>query len=252
MARDSEIRIGLVLPDVLGTYGDNGNAVVLRRRLEWRGIDARIVPLGLDDAVPDSLDVYLIGGGEDSAQSLGSQYLARQAGLRRACDRGAPVLAVCAGLQVLGHWFTGSDGSQRPGLGLLDLVTAPAEHRAVGEMVTEPLGDLLTQQLTGFENHQGHTTLGGGARPLAKVVRGIGNDEQADGAVAGHVIATYLHGPVLARNPELADLLLAWAVGAPLQPLDVPAVDLLRKHRLAGHEHRSGTRHGPRIPGLTH
>lgn len=241
MPGESDVRIGLVLPDVMGTYGDNGNALVLCRRLQWRGLGATVVPITVDNTVPASLDLYLLGGGEDNAQTLGAQYLARQAGLRQACDRGAPLLAICAGLQVLGHWFAGSDGSTRPGLGLLDLTTTAAPRRAVGEIVTQPATGLLSELLTGFENHQGHSALGAGVQPLGNVVHGIGNDTHTDGAIAGHIIATYMHGPVLARNPELADLLLSWAVGAPLEPLDLPAVQMLRQDRLAASAHQPGS-----------
>jgi hypothetical protein len=247
------LRIGLVLPDVLGTYGDNGNALVLRRRLEWRGIRATVVPVAVDAVVPDSLDLYLLGGGEDDAQLTAAAYLLRQRGLRRACARGAPTLAVCAGLQLFGRRFTTHDGTTRAGLDLLDLVTIPAPRRAVGEVVAQPAAGLLGEALTGFENHLGTTALGPSSRPLANLERGTGNDGRTEGAIAGHVIATYLHGPVLARNPELADLLLSWAVGGPLSPLDLPAVQLLRRDRLGsngpGGVRKGGTSGSAASPG---
>jgi CobQ-like glutamine amidotransferase family enzyme len=241
MPAESAVRIGLVLPDVLGTYGDNGNAQVLHRRLVWRGTPAEVVRVTIECAVPSTLDLYVLGGGEDTAQSLAADWLCGQAGLRHAIDRGAPMLAVCAGLQVLGHEFVIEDRGARPGLGLLDVVTTPAARRAVGEITTRPATDLLTEPLTGFENHQGHTTLGAAARPLGTVIHGVGNGDGTDGIVQGHVIGTYLHGPVLARNPELADLLLRWVVGEPLAAIDLAAVRQLRHERLrAGH----GTRRG--------
>jgi CobQ-like glutamine amidotransferase family enzyme len=218
----------------MGTYGDGGNAVVLRERLRLRGIDAEIVDITLDDPVPDSLDLYTLGGAEDYAQRLATRHLIRYPGLQRAAERGAPVLAICAAIQVLGHWYETSAGERVDGVGLLDVTTSPQEKRTIGEVVSQPVVAGLMQRLTGFENHRGGTVLGSSAQPLAKVVKGAGNrdGDGIDGAVQGSVVATYLHGPCLARNPELADHLLSRAVGE-LAPLELPEVDLLRRERLA-------------------
>jgi CobQ-like glutamine amidotransferase family enzyme len=228
------VRIGLVLPDVMGTYGDGGNAVVLRQRLRLRGIDAEIVEITLAEPVPDSLDLYTLGGAEDYAQRLATRHLLRYPGLQRAAERGAPVLAICAAIQVLGHWYETSAGERVDGVGLLDVTTSPQPERTIGEVVSTPLVDGLSEPLTGFENHRGGTVLGPDARALAAVVKGAGNrlGDGIDGAVQGSVFATYLHGPCLARNPELADLLLSRVVGA-LPPLELPEVDQLRRERLA-------------------
>jgi lipid II isoglutaminyl synthase (glutamine-hydrolysing) len=231
---ESTIRIGLVLPDVMGTYGDGGNAVVLRQRLRLRGIDAEIVEITLADPVPDSLDLYTLGGAEDYAQRLATKHLIQHPGLQRAAERGAPVLAICAAIQVLGHWYETSSGERVDGVGMLDVTTSPQPKRAIGEVVSQPLLPGLTQRLTGFENHRGGTVLGSSAQPLASVVSGAGNraGDGFDGAVQGSVVATYLHGPCLARNPELADLLLSRVVGD-LAPLELDEVDALRRERLA-------------------
>jgi CobQ-like glutamine amidotransferase family enzyme len=231
MPTESAVRIGLTLPDVLGVYGDNGNACVLQRRLVWRGMPAEAVPITVDSSVPAALDVYLLGGGEDAPQGVAAEWLGGQAGLRHAVDRGAPVLAVCAGLQVLGREFGGNNGASR-GLGMLDVVTVAAAGRAVGEIITQPSARLLTEPLTGFENRQGRTTLGAEVSPLGAVLRGVGNGDGTDGVVQGHIVGTYLHGPVLARNPELADLLLGWAIGEPLPAIDLTEVGQLRRERL--------------------
>ena len=238
MSDESAVRIAVVLPDLLGTYGDAGNARVLSRRLEWRGLRSTVVPVTYGSSVPACCDVYLIGGGEDAAQQLAVRHLRRHAGLQHGVDRGSAVLAVCAGLQILGKGFPGSDGGRCAGLGLLDASTFRRPRRAVGEVVAEPGGLGLRQPLTGFENHLGATVLGGDTVPLATVTHGVGNGTQdrAEGAVCGRIVATYLHGPVLARNPELADLLLGWATGAVLAPLTVDAVSRLRSQRL----HHSG------------
>jgi lipid II isoglutaminyl synthase (glutamine-hydrolysing) len=231
---DSTVRIGLVLPDVMGTYGDSGNAVVLRQRLLLRGIDAEIVEITLADPVPSSMDLYTLGGAEDYAQRLATKHLIRYPGLQEAVSRGAPVLAICAAIQVLGHWYETSSGERVDGVGLLDVTTSPQDKRTIGEVVSEPLLDGLTERLTGFENHRGGTVLGPQARPLANVISGAGNraGDGIDGAVQGSVVATYLHGPCLARNPQLADLLLSQVVGE-LAPLAIDEVTQLRRERLA-------------------
>jgi CobQ-like glutamine amidotransferase family enzyme len=231
---ESAVRIGLVLPDVMGTYGDGGNSVVLRQRLRLRGIDAEVVEITLSDPVPSELDLYTLGGAEDFAQRLATKHLARYPGLQQAASRGAPVLAICAAIQVLGHWYETSAGERVDGVGLLDVTTSPQDKRTIGEVVSQPMLPGLTQRLTGFENHRGGTVLGPDAQPLAKVISGAGNraGDGIDGAVQGSVIATYLHGPCLARNPELADYLLSRVVGD-LAPLDIDEVALLRKERLA-------------------
>ena len=230
---DSTVRIGLVLPDVMGTYGDGGNALVLRQRLRLRGIAAEVVEITLADPVPESLDLYTLGGAEDYAQRLATRHLLRYPGLQRAADRGAPVLAICAAVQVLGHWYETSSGERVDGVRMLDATTSPQHARTIGELVSKPLPTALTQPLTGFENHRGGTVLGPAASPLGAVVKGAGNraGDGFDGAVQGSVVATYMHGPCLARNPELADLLLSKVAGE-LSPLELPEVDRLRRERL--------------------
>ncbi|MEZ0341617.1 type 1 glutamine amidotransferase [Mycobacterium sp. pV006] len=232
--RESTVRIGLVLPDVMGTYGDSGNALVLRQRLRLRGIDAEIVEITLDDPVPAELDLYALGGAEDYAQRLATRHLSRYPGLQQAVSRNAPVLAICAAIQVLGHWYETSAGERVDGVGVLDVTTSPQPERTIGEVAATPLIDGLTDTLTGFENHRGGTILGADARPLGRVTKGAGNraGDGFDGAVQGSVVATYMHGCCLARNPELADHLLTKVVG-PLSPLDLPEVRQLRKERLA-------------------
>ncbi|WP_216395892.1 type 1 glutamine amidotransferase [Arcanobacterium phocae] len=263
------LRIGVLLPEVLGTYGDSGNAEILAFRAQARGIDAQIVHVGIDEAIPDSLDIYTLGGGEDIAQTIASRKLAADSGLARAVAAGRPVLAICAALQVLGTYYTDADGKKTAGAGLLDVVTLPQGLRAIGELRSEPGPGLaargVTDTLYGFENHGGGTALGPDASPFGLVTFGTGNgvpgvapartnDSRTpdpklvlagtpdgyvtevdgrwiDGAVQGSVFATYMHGPVLARNPQLADMLIAMATGDSLAPLDVPGVADLRAER---------------------
>jgi len=229
------VSIAVLYPELLGTYGDGGNATVLARRLEWRGFPVELVEVSAGEPTPRSCHVYLLGGGEDGPQSLAARELLAGRALHGAVDGGAAVLAVCAGFQLLGTTFVGPDGSVLEGLGLLDVSTVRGEGaRRVGEIVVDPDPDLGLPELTGYENHACVTALGPGARPLGKVSVGHGNGsgDGSEGAVAGRIVGTYLHGPVLARNPALADHVLASVVG-PLAPLDDPDVDALRDERLA-------------------
>lgn len=227
------VRIALVLPDLLGTYGDRGNVLVLEQRLAWRGIDSETVTiLSSSGPVPESCDLYLLGGGEDVAQQAAVAFLSRGRGLQRAVAAGSVVLGICGGLQVLGNAFTTGDGLRNHGMGLVDIETEPGTARAIGE-ITTTCGLDGVGMLTGFENHLGRTVLSTSATPLGEVVRGIGNGHDGlEGAVSGHVVCTYLHGPLLARNPALADVLLEWAVGQRLMPLpELPELTALRSER---------------------
>ena len=231
------LRIALIYPSLLGTYGDGGNASVLAQRLRWRGIAAETIDVGLDDAVPEQADVYVLGGGEDVAQTLAVSKLANGA-LGRAADNGRPVFAVCAGFQILGETFLDGRGDVHAGLGLIDCRTDRLPgSRGVGELLSQPLID-VAGPLTGYENHGGRTVLGPSARPLARVDAGVGNGDGFDGAVQGNVVATYLHGPALARNPALADFLLQRVVGA-LAPIDDSEENELRRERLAAVRRRT-------------
>ncbi len=251
-----KLTIGLVLPDVLGTYGDDGNALVLQERARLRGFDAHIERFLLNDDIPATCDIYTLGGGEDAAQLIAAARLSASPGLQAATADGRPVFAVCAGLQVLGHTFR-AHGEEVEGVGLLDITTSPLDTRATGELLSEPtqagITAELTEPLTGFENHMGATVLGPEAEALGVVTRGVGNGAgdgasagaagtaattgaKVDGVVQGSVIATYMHGPALARNPQLADLLIARALDVPLAelaPLDLEDVAQLRRERLA-------------------
>lgn len=233
--------ICVLYPDLLGTYGDGGNAVVLARRLSWRGLPVEVVDVQLGDPVPERADIYLLGGGEDQPQTSVVEQL-RGGALRRAVANGAVVLAVCAGMQILGNEFAVAGGAMRPGLELLDVRTVRGEgERRVGELVVQPDQEFGSVPFTGYENHGGVTLLGPSARRLGAVTFGHGNDDGlgSEGAVTGRVMGTYLHGPALARNPELADLLLSWATGEELGPLNDHDAAELRADRLASVDLRS-------------
>ena len=237
------LRIVVVYPDLLGTYGDGGNGLILARRAEWRGVEVELTQALSDAPLPEA-DIYCLGGGEDGPQVRAARSLTDDGTLARRAADGAVVLAVCAGYQIIGQSFPGADGKPHEGVGLLDLATVKGGGtRAVGEVVAEVSEEVNAEPrraslppLTGFENHGGCTTLAAGATPLAQVIRGIGNGDGSatEGAIDGRVLGTYLHGPVLARNPALADLLLAWALRVDeLAPLDDRAHEALRQERLA-------------------
>jgi CobQ-like glutamine amidotransferase family enzyme len=232
---DSHLRIVWVYPDLLSTYGDRGNLLILARRAQARGIDVETIPIAYDEPIPRSGDIYLVGGGEDRPQTLAAQRMRADGGLRAAVSAGAAVLAVCAGIQLIGEYFH-IDGNRIAGAELLDLRSDRGDSRAVGELVGEVDPRLGLPLLTGFENHGGRCHLGPAANPLAKVLVGTGNDGETEGAWAGRVIGTYLHGPALSRNPALADLVLAWALDVPLTalpPIDDSWPEKLRAERLA-------------------
>jgi lipid II isoglutaminyl synthase (glutamine-hydrolysing) len=231
----SAVRLVWVYPDLLSTYGDRGNLLVLARRTRLRGIPVEIAEVNSDQRVPVDGDIYLLGGGEDLPQILAARRLRAGGGLATAVGRGAVVLAVCAGYQIVGTEFGGAEGEPVPGLGLLDIRSGRGERRGVGEITADVDPALGVQQLTGFENHQGRTWRGPEVKPLATVVTGVGNGDGTEGAYLGRVVGTYLHGPALVRNPGLADLLLRWVVGTlpPIDPRHEELVQDLRRERLA-------------------
>jgi lipid II isoglutaminyl synthase (glutamine-hydrolysing) len=231
----SALRLIWIYPDLLSTYGDRGNLIMLTRRAALRGLNVEPVAINSDQPVPTQGDVYLLGGGEDLPQVLAARRLNADGGLAGAAARGAVIFAVCAGYQLVGEVFGGAQGEPVDGLSLLDVRSGRGDQRGVGEVIADVDQALGVDRLTGFENHQGVTSVGAGARPLAKVVVGVGNGNGTEGAYAGRVLGTYLHGPALVRNPSLADLLLTWAAG-PLPPLaesDEVWTTRLRTERLA-------------------
>jgi lipid II isoglutaminyl synthase (glutamine-hydrolysing) len=234
-SRPSAVRLVWIYPDLLSTYGDRGNLIMLARRAQLRGLAVEPVQVNSDQPVPTLGDIYLLGGGEDLPQVLAAQRLKAGGWLTSAAANGAVIFAVCAGYQLIGNVFGGAQGEPVEGLGIMDISSSRGDKRGVGEILADVDPTLGVEQLTGFENHQGVTRLGPGARPLARVILGVGNGDGTEGAHAGRVLGTYLHGPALVRNPGLADLLLSWAAG-PLPPLperDDAWARRLRAERLA-------------------
>jgi hypothetical protein len=217
--------------ELLGTYGDRGNSDVLQYRASLRRIKARVTDISYLDAVPRTGDIYLLGGAEDAAQLLSLQALRKGSILAKAASKGAVVLAICAGFQLLGTKYQTRD-EEFAGLGLLDVETTPGDKRLVGDIAVK--STLFAEPLTGFENHSSVTTLGADVQPFATVISGNGNGvANLDGAMDKNVFGTYLHGPVLARNPEFADLLLERALGEALNPVNDELADEYAKWRRA-------------------
>lgn len=233
------IVIGHLYGDSLNLYGDRGNIICLIQRARWRGIEVEVREIGIGDPLPaEDLDLVFIGGGSDLGQKLIADDLReiKGAALRAAIEDDLPTLAVCGGYQLLAHEYRPAAGPSLPGLGIFDARTmhpGTAAPRCIGNIVVE--WDQGT--LVGFENHGGRTYLGSGARPLGRVLTGHGNNAEDgyEGAVYRNAIGTYLHGPVLPKNPSLADHLLRLA----LERRAGPAIDLAP---LADHtEHRAHT-----------
>jgi CobQ-like glutamine amidotransferase family enzyme len=225
------LRVLALYPDLMNIYADRGNLLLLRRRMEWRGIGFELAGAGLGDAVdPDAHDLFYLGGGQDRDQALCASDLAtvKRDAMHAAAARGAVVFGVCGGHQLLGHGY--ELGAERlPGLGLVDLETVREDGpRLIGNVAIEVELDNAPRTLAGFENHGGRTRLGPDAAALGRVLKGHGNDgrsgaEGVRGGAHGTVIGTYLHGPLLPKNAWFADWLAATALGiAPdsLGPLD--------------------------------
>jgi len=217
--------------DLLGTYGDQGNAEILVHRARARNLKVDLVEVTPGMAVPRSGDIYLLGGGEDGPQSAALEMLKVDGGLNYAAAGGATVLAICAGFQIIGETLPDSAGKTTSGLGLVDAHTVyDSSPRSVGELVIQPSRGGLPV-LTGFENHQGLTRLGEAMPPLGLVRSGLGNGfNNQEGVWHGNVFGSYMHGPVLARNPELADAVLQCAIG-PMKAFDDPLAQAFAKER---------------------
>ena len=235
----SGIRVAHLYPEHLNIYADRGNIAALERRCAWREIGFAVTGVGIGDGLPDA-DLYYVGGGQDRDQALIAGDLVRHAGpLAEMVAGGAGVLAVCGGYQLLGHSYRGHQGAELPGLGLVDLVTRAGTTRMIGNIVLDcDLEGTGARRVVGFENHAGRTYLGEGVQPLGHVVHGHGNngEDGGEGVRSGSVIGTYVHGPLLPKNPWLTDWLITQALrrggwGGELEPLEDELE--LEAHRVA-------------------
>jgi lipid II isoglutaminyl synthase (glutamine-hydrolysing) len=212
-----KVIVGHLYPDYLNIYADRGNMAVLARRAAWRGIGFELRTIGLGDPLrPGEHDLLYVGGGQDREQALVASDLAgRSPELEEAVEGGAAVLAVCGGYQLLGRFYRGRDGEEMPGIGLFPHETLAGDRRMIGDVLLEcELRPGERRTLAGFENHAGRTYLDEGAEPLGHVVSGFGNDGESgyEGCRVGLALGTYLHGPLLPRNPWLADWLISAAL----------------------------------------
>lgn len=224
-----ELNICHLYPDVLNLYGDRGNVTCLQKRLQWRGIACSVEGISIGQKLDASkYDLFFIGGGQDFEQEVLLNDLKGQktAQIKSAIEDEKVFLAICGGYQILGNYYKTWDGQQCDFTGALDLYTLGEKERMIGNYMYE-CDDIPGLAVVGFENHSGKTYLGSGVRPIGKVLSGNGNNGQdgLEGARYKNVFATYSHGCLLPKNPQIADLLIRWALerkypGAELPPLE--------------------------------
>lgn len=212
MTNEKTIRLLQLYPRDMNIYGDWGNTLVLKRRLEWHGYAVELLEYNPGDTFPENVDLIVGGGGQDSGQTrIGDDLLTIGAKLKELAENGVPMLMICGLYQQFGHFFKTKDGDVIKGIGVLDVKTYGGNERLIGNIVTEneEFGSII-----GYENHSGQTILGPKATPLGKVVRGAGNNgkDDTEGARYKNVIGSYLHGSLLPKNPALADHLIECAV----------------------------------------
>ena len=225
-----ELNIVHLYPDLLNLYGDRGNVLCLRRRLEWRGIGVSVMelPVGAPDRLSDA-DLVFIGGGQDFEQQalLEDLHRGKDASLRAAVADGVPILAICGGYQMLGQYYETHDGVRCDFVGAIDLWTVGGKERMIGNYLFRCRDESGGMEVVGFENHSGRTWLGEGVTPLGRVLSGYGNngEDGTEGVRYRNVFGTYSHGPLLPKNPALCDEILKTALErkygkAELVPLD--------------------------------
>jgi CobQ-like glutamine amidotransferase family enzyme len=199
-------------PKDMNIYGDNGNVLVIKKRLEWRGFDAEIVNYNPGDNLPEDIDLIIGGGGQDSGQlKVQDDLLKIGPKLIEMANKDVPMLMVCGLYQLFGHYFKTLEGVEIKGIGLLDITTVGNNERLIGNIVckSKKFGEIV-----GYENHSGQTFLGKNVTPLSTVVQGAGNNmsDKYEGAIYNNVIGTYLHGSLLPKNPHIADFLISKAL----------------------------------------
>ncbi len=234
------ITIGHLYADLMNIYGDNGNIITLRKRLEWRGIDCKVLNIGLKETLKAGLiDLYFFGGGQDQAQGFIAEDLVgefKAEAIKSDIERGVPLLCICGGYQLLGEYYKPHKGPKLEGLGIFPVYTEASHDRMIGNIVVETsnlawnesIENVADSKLVGFENHSGKTYLKNNADSLGKVIKGFGNNgaDKTEGCIYKNTIGCYLHGSVLPKNPQLADWLINKALEIKygekvnLEPLD--------------------------------
>lgn len=233
-----ELRIAHLYAHFLNIYGDRGNIIALSQRAKWRQIEVKVDAIDLGQEIdPEYYDFYFVGGGQDKQQIVIAEDLLKKAGsLKKATEGGAVVLSVCGGYQLLGHYYKPHEGPELKGISLVDAHTVAGNRRMIGNVIVKR-EDATT--LVGFENHSGKTYLGKGVNALGKAIVGNGNngEDKLEGLAQGTIYGTYLHGSLLPKNPEFADLLLSQALSRRygsqnLKPLDDKLETLAHKRAL--------------------
>lgn len=235
-----KLTIGYLYGDLMNIYGDTGNIIALKKRAEWRGIEAEVKQISIGDKLKGDVDIYFFGGGQDQAQvEVAKDLKLKTENLKRDIERGVPLLAICGGYQLLGEYYHPFEGPKLEGVGIFSAYTMASHDRMIGNLVIssqftvqsevsnnrEPI---TVNQLVGFENHSGKTFLKENAQPLGNVVKGFGNngEDQTEGCIFKNAIGCYMHGSLLPKNPKLADWLLKKALEVKygkeieLKPLD--------------------------------
>ncbi|MGI9952000.1 glutamine amidotransferase [Moorellaceae bacterium AZ2] len=227
-----KLHICHLYPELLNLYGDRGNILILHRRAQWRGIEVEVSRISLGDRLdPKLYDLFFLGGGPDQEQGVASKdLLTKGPWLREAVEEGAAVLAICGGYQLLGRYYRTAGGDILPGLGVFPVYTEAGNRRLKGNIAIRAPRLTDPRPVVGFENHGGRTFLADDdhrAEPLGYVVFGFGNngEDGTEGCIYGRAIGTYLHGPLLAKNPHLADYILALALQKRYGQVDLPPLE---------------------------
>ncbi|MBP7832743.1 MAG: cobalamin biosynthesis protein CobQ [Candidatus Levybacteria bacterium] len=219
--RKQSLTIGWLYPTLMSTYGDRGNIIVLQKRCEWRGIEVKVEHISTDTnkSKLDSCDLIFMGGAQDTQQEIVNQDLFKVKGeaLRKKIEEDTPGLYICGAYQFLGKYYKTADGKELPGLGIFPAYTEnPGEktERLIGNIIVSSQLSAVSSQLVGFENHGGRTYLEDASLAFGKVIKGFGNNgnDSTEGILYKNSIGTYLHGPILPKNPEIADWLIQKAL----------------------------------------
>ncbi|MBE3586654.1 type 1 glutamine amidotransferase [Desulfofundulus thermocisternus] len=223
------LKVCHLYPELLNLYGDRGNVMAFARRCRWRGLGVEVLPVNPGDPVDfREMDFLFLGGGSDREQNLIARDLEKRRDLLQAAvEDGLVVLAICGGYQLLGRYYRTLEGRVIPGLGLLDLYTEAGRKRMIGNVVIELQIEGEPVRVVGFENHAGRTFLGPQVSPLGRVLVGCGNngEDGTEGARYSNVFCSYLHGPLLPKNPRLVDYLISLALARRGLPADLAPLD---------------------------
>ena len=207
-----KLKILHLYPKEMNLYGDHGNVLALVKRCEWRNIQTEVIAHEPGNPIPDDIDIIFGGGGQDSNQNIIEDDLRRiAADIKKHVDNKVPALVICGLYQLFGHYFETGDGKKIDGISVIDITTKAGQNRLIGNIVinTTEFGEVV-----GYENHSGLTTIGKTAKPFGTVIRGYGNNSNdlTEGARYKNCIGTYLHGPILPKNPRITDWLILKAL----------------------------------------